>query len=146
METIPTQLKFHAPTKADLPQVLHRIAAAVQQLDHHPRWNPHAEYKVNLILEELATNTIQYGAETPLPQPDLAITITPTTEGADLCYQDTGTPFNPLTDAPKPPTPGNHPGDIPIGGQGITLIKHMSRSISYQRTPTTNALLISVSI
>lgn len=144
MLSTPARIIFEAPTEDDIPQVLGKIAAVVQELAQAPEWPDTTEYKVNLILEELAVNTITYGRKPPAPEPSLRITITPTAAGAELSYQDTGEPFNPLTDAPLPLSPEDQPDEIPIGGQGLTLVKHMARSISYHRAPGLNSLAISV--
>lgn len=142
----PTTLDFEAPTQADLPNILGRITSAIDRLGQNPLWTPDTHYKVNLILEELATNTINHGAG-PSPartKPNLSITITPTILGAHIHYHDTGTPFNPLTDAPPTPRPNVNDNHLPIGGQGILLIKHMAKSISYRRSSGQNSLEIYV--
>ena len=137
-------LQYNGPTQADLPMVLAQIAHAIQRITATPPWQPDTEYKINLILEELATNTISYGAPANTPPADLSITITPTPRGANLDYKDSGTPFNPLQDAPPPPTQGPTPADITIGGQGLLLVKHMAEKISYRRINGLNSLSITV--
>ena len=52
-------------------------------------------------------NTISYAADGAGTPADLDILITPHKDGAALRYSDTGTPFDPLTQGPPPPTSTN---------------------------------------
>ena len=139
-----THLAFKAPTKDDIPNVLANIADTIRRLTASQPWSPTTGFKVNLILEELATNTISHGSPPDNGQPDLSISITPTPQGADIQYQDSGFPFDPLTDAPKTPAPTAEPLHMPLNGQGITLVRHMAHSITYRRLTGINSLSISV--
>ena len=139
-----TSLAFTAPTDADLPAVLNRIAEAIQHLSAEFSWPSSTEYKINLILEELTMNTISYASDGAGTPADLEILITPHRDGAVLRYSDSGTPFDPLTQGP-PPKDAHQQGDtIQVGGLGILLIKNMAGAIDYLRTPGRNNVTVQV--
>ena len=92
-------------------------------------WPPAASHPVLLAIEELATNTIKYGAASAL-EAELAVV----NGQADLTLRDDGTPFDPVT-APSPDL--ERPvEERPIGGLGLHLVRRQSASFAYQRLAT----------
>ncbi len=101
---------------------------------------------VRLIIEELASNALDYGGvdSSQSPQHELSVNITIDGELLKLEFRDTGSPFDPL-DAPDPDLEADII-DRPIGGLGVYLIRQMAQAISYERSGDYNILRISLRI
>lgn len=93
---------------------------------------------VNLLIEELYSNSIYYGKAKSL-KVDIYLYSTPSI--LKITYMDNGIPFNPLIDVQKPDlheTLENRE----IGGLGIHFIKKMTDNQIYKRTKTQNQLIL----
>lgn len=100
------------------------------------------EYAIHLCLEEALSNVIRHGYDGALGRP---ITVECATGAGELAFivEDQAPPFNPLAvppsvDAPLPPLPG----EIPLGGQGIRLMRKFAGSLSYEPLPAGNRLTL----
>ena len=101
----------------DLPYIAEQLSIFLKEYEN--LINP-----VNLMIEELYSNSIYYG-NAPL----------------EVVYEDNGKPFNPLIEAGLPDL--NHSiEDRQIGGLGIHFIKSMTDHQSYQRTNSLNQLTL----
>ena len=96
---------------------------------------------VRLIVEELASNAIDYGgAPTGTAQHELSVDIGVEDGLLQLEFRDTGAPFDPLG-APEP----DLDADIEqrqIGGLGVYLIRQLAERVSYQRVDPYNVLRV----
>ena len=103
--------------------------AAVAERDG---WDESLTFKVNLVLEELATNILAYGGAPDRPSPDIEIDIA--SRGDDLVIEvsDDGRPFDPLRDAPPAPVVDENTDVAPVGGMGLRLVIRMVESIAYR--------------
>jgi serine/threonine-protein kinase RsbW len=87
---------------------------------------------VQLILEELFSNTVTHGYQRECDQP-VEIGLCADADGCTLIYRDQAAPFDLSTMA------ASDPEDDQIGGLGINLILGMARSIRYQRLADWNS-------
>jgi serine/threonine-protein kinase RsbW len=92
---------------------------------------------INLVLDELVTNTIDYGYD------DAAtgeIRVTLAVEGNTLTIEveDDGREFNPL--AAPPPDLTLALEDRPVGGLGIHIVRTVMDAVDYQRRDGHNVL------
>jgi serine/threonine-protein kinase RsbW len=88
--------------------------------------------RIQLILEELFSNTLTHGYQRECNQP-VEIGFCTSDEGCTLIYRDQAAPFDLSKMAAR------EPDDDQIGGLGINLILGMARSIRYQRLADWNS-------
>lgn len=96
--------------------------------------------QLNLVLEELATNTIKYGYEAET-RGEISICLTLSSGRASLTVTDDGNAFDP-TAAPSPDV-HRKLEERAIGGLGILLVMRMMDSVCYQRRDGTNVVAVS---
>lgn len=115
------------------------ITAEIESLAEREAWTADLSFKVNLALEELVINIMDYGFEGG----DHEIDITLISEDHRLTIQieDSGKPFDPMEDAPIPDVdaPIN---ERPIGGLGIYLVRNMMDDMQYRREGGRNYLTL----
>lgn len=98
---------------------------------------------VRLIVEELASNAIDYGGDpVGAPQHELSVDISIQGDLLTLEFRDTGAPFDPLS-APEPDLDADIK-ERAIGGLGVYLIRQLAHQITYQRTDRCNILRVSL--
>lgn len=98
------------------------------------------QFAMELCLEEAISNIIRYGY---FGQPDHSISVhfTGPRDGyLVLVVEDTSPPFNPVTSPELPEL--STLDEIPIGGQGIRLLREFADALDYQTTPNGNRLSI----
>ena len=118
---------------------LTRLTEAVENLGEQDNWSPALVGKVNLVLEELAMNTINHGHDGGLHQ--ISITFSSTDDALVIDILDDGKPFDPLTDAPIPNV--NAPiNERPIGGLGVYLVRKLMDEVTYRREEGRNHLTL----
>lgn len=118
---------------------LNRLAEAVENLGEEDSWSPGLVGKVNLVLEELAINTINHGHDGGLHE--IAFTFNSTEDALTIEMVDDGKPFDPLTDAPVPDV--NAPmEERPIGGLGVFLVRKLMDELTYRREEGRNHLTL----
>ena len=118
---------------------LDRVTAAVEDLGERDDWPPELVFRINLALEELGLNIMDYGLESA----EQEIEITLTSDGDSLVIEitDEGRPFDPLTDAPTPDLDGPVE-DRRVGGLGIHLVRTMMDDMQYRREQGKNHLTL----
>jgi anti-sigma regulatory factor (Ser/Thr protein kinase) len=95
----------------------------------------HAEFAINLCLEELFLNAVQHGRANWA-----SISVCAETDGVTVEFADDGAPFDPTLAAAKRingPT-----ADFDIGGYGTGLMQKFSRRMSYSRSHGMNRLVL----
>lgn len=115
------------------------LTAEVESLAEREEWTADLSFKVNLALEELVINIMDYGYEGG----DNEIDIHLTSEDHKLTIEivDSGKAFDPLQDAPVPDV--NSPlEERPIGGLGIHLVRTMMDDMQYRREGDHNYLTL----
>ena len=114
---------------------LELIPAAVEEFAERDNWPPDLVFKLNLVLEELGVNIVNYSGATG----DIEISLVSDEESVTVEISDDGRPFNPLLDQETPDISAPL-GNRPIGGLGIHLVRSMMDEISYRREDGKNKL------
>ena len=118
---------------------LTRLAESVEKLGEEDEWPLALVGKVNLVLEELAINTINHGHDSGLHE--ISFTFNSTEKALTIEMVDDGKRFDPLTDAPVPDV--NAPMDErPIGGLGVFLVRKLMDELTYRRDEGRNHLTL----
>ena len=118
---------------------MERLAAAVEGLGEEEDWPPALIFQVNLVLEELWLNVLNYGHEGG--SHEVLIRLISDDESLTIELTDDGRPFDPLEDAPVPDTSGEL-GERHIGGLGIHLVRTMMDELEYRREEGKNHLIL----
>jgi anti-sigma regulatory factor (Ser/Thr protein kinase) len=90
----------------------------------------HVRHRLELVFEELVSNTIKYGFSKHSEQ-SIHIRIDPGPERIELIFEDDGRPFNPLDAAP--PEAFTSIETARIGGLGLHLVTKLAASVGYER-------------
>ena len=130
------QLKLKVETD---PSELERITAAVEDIGQRENWPAQFVFRVNLVLEELGLNIMNYGHEEGLHEFD--ITLTSDEDVLTIEITDDGRPFDPLSDAPEPDLDASV-DDRKVGGLGLHLVRTMVDEMSYRREQDKNHLTL----
>ena len=114
---------------------LEQITAIVEDLGEQDDWPPDLIFKVNLVLDELSVNIVNYGGEAS----EIVVCLAADADEVRVEISDDGRPFDPLTDAIEPDL------DAPleeraIGGLGIHLVREMMDELHYSRENGKNRL------
>ncbi len=118
---------------------LDRLSAAVEDFGADDDWPPNLTFQVNLVLEELWLNVLNYGHAGGEHEVD--IRLTSDTEALTIEITDDGKPFDPFTEAPEPNVTGDL-GDRAIGGLGVYLVRTMMDEWRYKREDGKNHLIL----
>jgi serine/threonine-protein kinase RsbW len=126
------------------------LRSRMSELEQVPKWierlalrhkiSVSTQFAMNLCLEEVLSNIIRHGYS---GKPDHSIVVQFTSPKEDhyvFIVEDEAPPFNPV-DSPELPAL-NSLDKIPIGGQGIRLLRRFADALEYQATPTGNRLTI----
>ena len=119
---------------------LERLHDAVAELGEVGNWPPDLVYQVDLVLEELIVNTVNYGYDDD-ERHEIEIALTSDADVFTVEIIDDGHAFNPLSDAPEPDLDAEI-ADRPIGGLGIHLMRVMMDEVHYQREQNKNYLTL----
>ena len=117
---------------------LELIPAAVEEFAERENWPPDLVFKLNLVLEELGVNIVNYSGATG----DIEISLASDDERVTVEISDDGRPFNPLLDQETPDISAPL-DDRPVGGLGIHLVRSMMDEMRYSREDGKNKLAIS---
>ena len=123
------------------PEELERLTAAVETLADQDQWPAALTFKVNLVLEELVLNVINYAYEESGHHVDVSLVC----NEDDLVIEitDEGRPFDPLQDAPAPDME-SPVEERNIGGLGVYLVRSMTSDMQYRREEGKNCLTVAV--
>ena len=118
---------------------LERISSAIEELGQRDEWPDDLVFRVNLVLEELILNIMDYGAEDD--DPDIALEIQSMDDSISIDLSDRGRAFDPLTEAPEPDLTASV-GERRVGGLGVNLTKTLMDDVRYSREENRNRLSI----
>lgn len=122
----------------NLPEI-ERLAEAVEEFGEAHDISPKIIFAINLSLDELITNTINYGYN-DTEEHQIQVKLSLNEREIEIELKDDGMEFNPLL-LPVPDT--NKPlEERPIGGLGIHLVRNAMDQIEYKRQGDTNILLM----
>ncbi|MCE2431439.1 MAG: ATP-binding protein [Candidatus Latescibacteria bacterium] len=119
---------------------LERLHDAVAELGEAGDWPPDLVYQVDLVLEELIVNTVNYGYDDDARH-EIEVTLISDEDVFTVEIIDDGHAFNPLEDAPEPDLDLGIE-DRPIGGLGIHLMRVMMDDVHYRREQNKNHLTL----
>lgn len=118
---------------------LETITAAVKEFGEAERWPADLIFQVELVLEELGLNVINHGKSEGLQQ--IEIRLTSEAEALTIEIVDSGVPFDPLTDAPRPDLESGV-RERAVGGLGLHLVRSMMDELDYRREGGKNHLTL----
>ena len=116
---------------------LERIVAAIENLAEEDDWPPDLLFRVNLVLEELGLNIMDYGHDDETQ--DFEISLTSEGDSVTIEIVDGGRPFDPLSDAPAPDLTSGI-ADRRIGGLGVHFVRTLMDDVQYERSAGKNRL------
>ena len=119
---------------------LERLHDAVAELGEAGDWPPDLVYQVDLVLEELIVNTVNYGYDDDARH-EIEVMLTSDEDAFTVEIIDDGQAFNPLNDAPEPDLDARIE-DRPIGGLGVHLMRVMMDEVHYRRKKNKNHLTL----
>lgn len=106
-------------------------------------WPLDLVFKVNLALEELVLNVMNYGHDDGLHEIDIKLVSEENSLTIEIV--DDGRPFDPLNDAPIPDVNAELE-DRTIGGLGIHFVRKMMDDVRYRREEGKNHLTLVTSL
>ena len=116
---------------------LERIVAAIEDLAEQDDWPPDLLFRVNLVLEELGLNIMDYGHDDDTS--DIEIVLTSEGDSVTIEIVDGGRPFDPLNDAPAPDLTSGV-ADRRLGGLGVHFVRTLMDDVQYERSSGKNRL------
>ena len=118
---------------------LKRLAAETAQFCREHSLGQDVGFDLNLLLEELFTNTLRHGGCAGTEHV-AEVHFTHRVDGVTIEYADRGAPFDPTT---APTADLTAPlEERPMGGLGIHLIRQTMRDFEYQRLDGWNRIRI----
>ena len=119
---------------------LDRITAAVEELGESNGWTPELTYKINLVLEELTLNIMNYGY---VDDKVHLIDVSVVSDDSQITIEivDDGRPFNPVLDAPSPDLEGPIM-ERRVGGWGIHIVRSVMDDVRYVRADDKNRMTL----
>ncbi len=118
---------------------LSHIIAAVEDMAERENWPPELVFRVQLAIEEVVLNVMDYGYDDGIHEFDVIIT----SEADFLTIEvvDSGRPFDPLHDATIPDLEASVE-ERKVGGLGIHLVRTMMDQVNYRRDQGRNHLTL----
>lgn len=104
------------------------LQAAVAKFGSDQGWPTEWEYQVELAIEELIVNIVNYGFKNQTGRVELALDSAADVLTIDII--DNGIPFDPFKEAP-PPDLESDVESRPIGGLGVHFVKTMMDEVRY---------------
>ena len=102
-------------------------------------WPPDMAFQVELTLEEICVNVVNYGFEDDGGDHSIEVIVDSEPEALTIEIVDNGRAFDPLTETPDPDL-DSAVGDRPIGGLGVYLVKQYMDELQYRREDGRNRL------
>lgn len=119
---------------------LQQVQNAVEEFGEAQNWPQKLIYQINLVLEELSVNIINYAYDGDEAQKfDIRMALEADTLTIDII--DGGRAFNPLSEAPEPDLTSDVE-DRPIGGLGVYLVRKVMDDLHYRREMDKNHITL----
>ena len=119
---------------------LQQVQNAVEEFGETQNWPQKLIYQINLVLEELSVNIINYAYDGDEAQKfDIRMVLEADTLTIDII--DGGRAFNPLSEAPEPDLTSDVE-DRPIGGLGVYLVRKVMDDLHYRREMDKNHITL----
>jgi len=124
---------------------LARISTEIEFFAEHYKWPADWTTKVTLSVDELFTNTVNYGIQDYDENSIIYILIKYAKGELTVVLEDKGIEFDPFTDAKSPdlesPLEERH-----VGGLGVYFVQTLMDEVKYERIDDTNRITLSLSI
>jgi len=123
----------------EIPTLLDSVEAWGQAVDLPPK----ALFRLNLVLEELATNIVSYGYK---DRPDGVVDVNVVDDGAlvTLTLRDRAAEFDPFKSAPKADLDEPDVRTRRVGGLGVHFVKQVANSYAYRRAQEENETVVTL--
>lgn len=135
-----TELHLRVETRQD---ELDRVSAAIEDFGLEANWPMDVVFKVNLALEEIVLNVMNYGHDGGMHE--IEISLCAEENALTIEIVDDGRPFDPLNDAPIPDVNAEL-DERNIGGLGVHLVRKMMDDVRYRRAEGKNYLTLVTSL
>ena len=130
--------KLSLKVKSDREE-LDGITAAVEAFSDDEDWSTDLLFRINLVIEELVLNIIDYGYDDN--DHEIELNFKSDTNSVTVDITDEGRAFDPLNDAPEPDV--NSPlEERHVGGLGVYLARTMMDELTYRRENSRNHLTL----
>ncbi|MGA1236604.1 MAG: ATP-binding protein [Limisphaerales bacterium] len=126
------------------PNQLPALMEAIDQLEsflNSHNAQPKTLFTARLAAEEMGTNILKYGYDDTNPHV-IHLSAAASPDSFTLQLTDDGHAFDPTLRSD--PSPDQDLADRTPGGWGISLVRKMSRSVTYERKEQTNILTITL--
>jgi anti-sigma regulatory factor (Ser/Thr protein kinase) len=120
-----------------------RLAEEIERFGEEENLPLKTTLNLNLVLEELITNTISYGysdSEEHL----ISVKFERIADSLTVTIEDDGSAFNPLEE--PPPVMSDNLDDLEPGGLGIHLVRKLTDQVFYQREGGCNILKLVIKL
>ena len=115
------------------------ITSAVEAFSADEDWSTDLLFRINLVIEELVLNIIDYGYDDN--DHEIELNFNSDANSVTIDITDEGRAFDPLNDAPEPDV--NSPlEDRHVGGLGVYLARTMMDELTYRRENSRNHLTL----
>ena len=118
---------------------LKNIASFVEDMGVRENWPFELVFKVNLVLEELGLNIMDYGHDEGIHEID--IVVTSEEDAVTIEVVDDGRPFDPVNDAPEVDVESSVQDRL-VGGLGLHIVRTTMDEMSYRREQGKNHLTL----
>lgn len=122
---------------------LGRVRALVAALERECNLPPSIVFDINVVFDELLSNTINYGYTDDAPH-EISITLSASDAAIEIAIEDDGRAFDPLA-APEPDL-ALPLAQRPIGGLGLHFVRQLMDDVKYKRENNRNYLFIKKNI
>ena len=130
--------KLSLKVKSDREE-LDGITSAVEAFSADEDWSTDLLFRINLVIEELVLNIIDYGYDDN--DQEIELNFKSDASSVTIDITDEGRAFDPLNDAPEPDI--NSPlEDRHVGGLGVYLARTMMDELTYRRENSRNHLTL----
>jgi len=130
----------------DLSEALNVLAEAVERFAAAESLSAEVSGKLNLVLDELITNSITYGLQ-DVAEPHLELRLAGA-DGRDVLeavLEDNGPAFDPFSEAPVPDTTLAL-DERSIGGLGVLRVRELTQSADYERIDGLNRVTLRIKV
>ena len=108
---------------------MRRLEESLSAFGEAQEWPPDLAYQVQLVVEELCVNIVNYGGD---GSHRIEFVLESSADKLSIDIVDDGIAFNPFEEAP-PPDLDSAVEDRPIGGLGVYFVKTMMDETRYRR-------------
>ncbi|MGI9311708.1 MAG: ATP-binding protein [bacterium] len=123
----------------DLSEVV-RIAEAIEAHGQKHGWSEQWMFNLNLVLDELITNIINYAYDDDQPH-EIRVTLVERKESLVAVLEDDGIAFDPFENVEEPDFSMDL-DDRPVGGLGVHLTRSLMDEVAYERRGNHNCVTL----